>query len=133
MEADFACLADLLAVPGWKYAVNLAGSETMLATNRSLPCLVISHLRELVMELRSAPMSTIFAVSRPMPKSEHWRFQNKFLPLSLHQGYNPENQCKKLTRVLATELVGQKPNHVFSIVYRTYLTYPTHFCESKRK
>ena len=36
VEADFACLADLLAVPGWKYAVNLAGSETMLATNRSL-------------------------------------------------------------------------------------------------
>ena len=98
VEADFACLADLLAVPGWKYAVNLAGSETMLATNRSLPCKIVvtSHLRELVTELRSAPMSTIFAVSRPMPESEHWRFQNKFLPLSLPQGYNPENQCKKL-------------------------------------
>ena len=36
VEADFACLADLLAVPGWKYALNLAGSETMLATNRYL-------------------------------------------------------------------------------------------------
>ena len=41
MEADFACLADLLAVPGWKYAVNLAGSETMLATNRSLPWKIV--------------------------------------------------------------------------------------------
>ena len=76
---------------------------------------VTSHLRELVMELRSAPMSTIFAVSRPMPESEHWRFQNKFLPLSLPHGYNPENQCKKLispaliVRVLATKLVSQKP------------------------
>ena len=96
VEADFACLADLLAVPGWKYAVNLAGSETMLATNRSLFLGVISHLRELVMELSSAPLSSIFAVSRPMPESEHWRFRNKFLPLSLPQGYNPENQCKKL-------------------------------------
>ena len=96
MEADFACLADLLAVPGWKYAVNLAGSETMLATNRSLPIVLTSHLRELVMELRSAPMSTIFAVSRLMPESEQWRFQNKFLPLSFPKGYDPENQCNNL-------------------------------------
>ena len=35
VEAELACLADLLAVPGWMYAVNLAGSEVVLATNRS--------------------------------------------------------------------------------------------------
>ena len=35
VEAELACLADLLAVPGWRYAVNLAGSEVVLATNRS--------------------------------------------------------------------------------------------------
>ena len=34
VEAELACLADLLAVPGWKFALNLAGSELMLATNR---------------------------------------------------------------------------------------------------
>ena len=35
VEAELSCLADLLAVPGWLYAVNLAGSEVVLATNRS--------------------------------------------------------------------------------------------------
>ena len=44
VEADFACLADLLAVPGWKYALNLAGSETMLATNRYLLCFFFCYI-----------------------------------------------------------------------------------------
>ena len=35
VEAELSCLSDLLAVPGWMYAVNLAGSEVVLATNRS--------------------------------------------------------------------------------------------------
>ena len=106
MEADFSCLSDLLAVPSWKYAINLAGSETMLATNRQLqpflkPLGISRQFRELVMDLMSGSLSTIFAVSRPMPESDHWRFRNKFLPLAAYQGYDPENQCKKLPRLLA--------------------------------
>ena len=66
-------------------------------------------VRELVMELSSAPKSTIFTVSRPMPESEHWRFQNKFLPLSLPQGYDPENQCKKLISPAKSSCSDRKP------------------------
>ena len=96
VEAELACLADLLAVPGWMYAVNLAGSEVVLATNRS-PTLFgfFSNLsRELVMDLMSGPNSAIYTISRPLPPSEQWRIENKFSPVADLRGYDPESNCK---------------------------------------
>ena len=96
VEAELACLADLLAVPGWMYAVNLAGSEVVLATNRSRTLFwVISNLsRELVMDLMSGPNSAIYTISRPLPPSEQWRIENKFSPVADLRGYDPESNCK---------------------------------------
>ena len=63
------CLSDLLkADTSWKYAVNLAGSEMMLVTNK-----------QLVQKLKSwEAKGTVFSVSNPIALDEEWRFLKKY-------------------------------------------------------
>ena len=76
------CLSDLLkADTSWKYAVNLAGSEMMLVTNK-----------QLVQKLKSwEAKGTIFSVSKPIPLDEERRFRKKF-KLNPKGSFDPEFQ-----------------------------------------
>ena len=62
------CLSDLLALDlDWKYAVNMAGSELMLFTNK-----------ELVRNLSTSSNPEIYVESFPMPEGNKYRYENKF-------------------------------------------------------
>ena len=62
------CLSDLLALElDWKYAVNMAGSELMLFTNK-----------ELVRNLSASSNPEIYMENFPMPEGNKNRYKNKF-------------------------------------------------------
>ena len=84
VEAELICLSDLLrAGAGWRYAVNLAGSEMMLVTNK-----------QLVQRLKSGEASeSIFSVSKPFALDEEWRFTKKYkLNPEVASAFDPEFQ-----------------------------------------
>ena len=64
VEAELLCLTDLIeSGRNWSYAMDMAGSEVMMATNR-----------ELVDEI-SDDMGRIFTKSQPIPKQLEFRFK----------------------------------------------------------
>ena len=68
VEAELICLRDLLDNnKPWVYAVNMAGSEVMLYTNK-----------ELVANLSSTEKPEIYTESFPMPKNNLYRIQQKY-------------------------------------------------------
>ena len=68
VEAEMICLSDLLDLDiDWKYAVNMAGSELMLFTNK-----------ELVRNLSASVTPEIYVESFPMPEGNMYRVRNKF-------------------------------------------------------
>ena len=68
IEAELICLTDLMDLDhDWKYAVNMAGSELMLFTNK-----------ELVRNLSALPDTEIYVESFPMPEGNMYRVRNKF-------------------------------------------------------
>ena len=68
VEAELICLQDLLDNKRpWSYAVDMAGSEIMLYTNR-----------ELVTNLSSTERSEIYTESFPMPRNNMYRIQHKY-------------------------------------------------------
>ena len=69
VEAELFCLSDLLnKKSNWSYAVNMAGSEVMMVTNR-----------ELVANL-SANLGQIYTESFPLPEDNQFRvkYQHKY-------------------------------------------------------
>ena len=68
VEAELICLTDLMDLDhDWKYAVNMAGSELMLFTNK-----------ELVRNLSALPDSEIYVESFPMPQENMHRIKRKY-------------------------------------------------------
>ena len=64
VEAELLCLTDLMeSGRNWSYAMDMAGSEVMMATNR-----------ELVDEI-SDNMGLIFTESQPIPENLEFRFK----------------------------------------------------------
>ena len=68
VEAELICLRDLLDNNRpWSYAVDMAGSEVMLYTNK-----------ELVANLSSTEKPEIYTESFPMPKNNMYRIKHKY-------------------------------------------------------
>ena len=80
VEAEMICLSDLMDLDiDWKYAVNMAGSELMLFTNK-----------ELVRNLSASSNSEIFVESFPMPEGNMYRVRNKF-SFDPSQAFDPDH------------------------------------------
>ena len=78
VEAEFLCLTDLMeSSRNWSYAIDMAGSEVMMATNK-----------ELVDEI-SDNMGLIFTMSLPIPEKLEYRFK--------YQHHYEDDYCKDKT------------------------------------
>ena len=102
VEAELICLTDLLDLDhDWKYAVNMAGSELMLFTNK-----------ELVRNLSALPDSEIYVESFPMPEGNMYRVRNKF-SFDSSAVFNPDNAgwsfSFQLLRKLKKPMVCEPP------------------------
>ena len=102
VEAELICLTDLMDLDhNWKYAVNMAGSELMLFTNK-----------ELVRNLSALPDSEIYVESFPMPEGNMYRVRNKF-SFDSSAVFNPDNAgwsfSFQLLRKLKKPMVCEPP------------------------
>ena len=87
VEAELICLRDLLENNHpWSYAVNMAGSEVMLYTNK-----------ELVTNLSSTEKPEIYTESFPMPKSNMYRIDHKYEYVE-RSPFDPDHARKKICR-----------------------------------
>ena len=78
VEAELFCLTDLLnSGRNWSYAINMAGSEVMMSTNK-----------ELVTDIRDN-MNQIYTLSYPIPEQLKFRIKYK-------QKYDEKSGWKKL-------------------------------------
>ena len=94
VEAELICLRDLLDNnKPWVYAVNMAGSEVMLYTNK-----------ELVANLSSTEKPEIYTESFPMPKNNLYRIQHKYRYVE-GSSFDPDNASKMIhKRQVGSEL-----------------------------
>ena len=73
-QAELNCLTDLINMPNWEYALDMAGSEVMTFTNQELVANLTRNLGK------------IYTESFPMPRHNFKRFQYKHTGHGMKEG-----------------------------------------------